>query len=63
MGTGYSVFLSAISLLMFNFTSSWGIVVNSVFLFVAGAFNCGPDSILGELLMWEKIRSLIDLLT
>ncbi|KAK3103726.1 hypothetical protein FSP39_021400 [Pinctada imbricata] len=46
-GTGYSICLSAVSLLLFNVTSSWGLIVNSVFLFLAGAFNCGPDSILG----------------
>ncbi|KAJ8301606.1 hypothetical protein KUTeg_020593 [Tegillarca granosa] len=47
LGTGFSVFLSALALLCFLFTSSWGIVINCLFLFIAGAFNCGPDSILG----------------
>lgn len=46
-GTGYSITLSAVSLLAFYLTSSWGIVFNTVFMFLAGVFNCGPDSILG----------------
>ena len=47
-GTSYSIILSAASLLAFYLTSSWGIVFNTVFMFLAGVFNCGPDSILGE---------------
>ncbi|CAI9720523.1 glucose-6-phosphate exchanger SLC37A2-like [Octopus vulgaris] len=46
-GTGISVLLSAISLLLFSWTSHWGLHFNNVFMFLAGAFNCGPDSILG----------------
>ena len=30
-------------------TGSWGMTFNTLFLFVAGAFNCGPDVILGKL--------------
>ncbi|XP_069101723.1 sugar phosphate exchanger 3-like [Argopecten irradians] len=46
-GTAASSLLSAISLLGFLLTSSWGIWFNGLFLFLAGVFNCGPDSILG----------------
>ncbi|XP_033746111.1 putative glycerol-3-phosphate transporter 5 isoform X1 [Pecten maximus] len=46
-GSAVSSLLSAISLLGFVLTSSWGIWFNGLFLFLAGVFNCGPDSILG----------------
>lgn len=47
LGTALSTALSGLSLLLFLLTGTWGIMFNSVFLFLAGAFNCGPDSILG----------------
>ncbi|XP_046354292.2 putative glycerol-3-phosphate transporter 5 [Haliotis rufescens] len=46
-GTWLSILLSTVSLILFLYTSSMGKVVNSVFMFLAGAFNAGPDTILG----------------
>ncbi|XP_071124154.1 uncharacterized protein LOC143077030 [Mytilus galloprovincialis] len=46
-GTGVSVLLSAISLTLFLLTCDWGWMFNVTFMFLAGAFNCGPDSLLG----------------
>lgn len=46
-GSALSAALSGASLFLFMVTGSWGIVFNCVFLFLAGAFNCGPDTILG----------------
>lgn len=46
-GTALSAALSGLSLLFFMLTGSWGILFNALFLFLAGAFNCGPDTILG----------------
>ncbi|XP_046574029.1 LOW QUALITY PROTEIN: sugar phosphate exchanger 3-like [Haliotis rubra] len=46
-GTWLSILLSTVSLILFIYTSSMGKVVNSVFMFLAGAFNAGPDTILG----------------
>lgn len=47
LGTTLSAFLSGITLVLFNLTSHWGIFFNNFFMLLAGAFNCGPDSILG----------------
>ena len=47
-GTALSVTASGISLFLFMVTGTWGMVLNGLFLFTAGAFNCGPDSILGK---------------
>ncbi|XP_013395115.1 sugar phosphate exchanger 3 isoform X2 [Lingula anatina] len=47
LGTALSMLLSTAALLMFAGTSSWGYLFNSLFMVLAGAFNCGPDSILG----------------
>ncbi|XP_052062468.1 uncharacterized protein LOC127702356 [Mytilus californianus] len=46
-GTGVSVLLSAVSLTLFLLTCDWGWMFNVSFMFLAGAFNCGPDSLLG----------------
>lgn len=40
--------LSTTMLILFAFTASWGTTTNSVFMLLAGAFNCGPDSMLGK---------------
>lgn len=37
---------SAVSLLLFMLTASWGFVFHAVFLAIAGALNCGPDVLL-----------------
>ncbi|KAK3585979.1 hypothetical protein CHS0354_038533 [Potamilus streckersoni] len=47
VGTCFSCFLSSVALILFLITGSWGMTFNSVLLFLAGGFNCGPDSILG----------------
>ncbi|XP_053377158.1 uncharacterized protein LOC123529818 isoform X2 [Mercenaria mercenaria] len=46
-GTALSAALSGLSLLLFMMTGTWGVLFNTLFLFLAGAFNCGPDTILG----------------
>ncbi|XP_005098766.1 putative glycerol-3-phosphate transporter 5 [Aplysia californica] len=40
------VLISTLGLVFFILTSSWGVLFNSVFLFIAGAFNAGPDILL-----------------
>lgn len=40
--------LSGISLCLFLVTCDWGWMFNVTFMFLAGGFNCGPDSILGK---------------
>ena len=35
-------------------TGSWGLFFNITFLALAGAFNCGPDSILGKFIIIRK---------
>jgi hypothetical protein len=40
--------LSGISLCLFLVTCDWGWMFNATFMFLAGVFNCGPDSILGK---------------
>ncbi|KAH3820537.1 uncharacterized protein LOC127832346 [Dreissena polymorpha] len=47
LGTTFSAAASALSLFLFMVTGSWGVFFNMIFLFLAGAFNCGPDTILG----------------
>ena len=42
--------LSTAMLILFTLTASWGVLINSVLMALAGAFNCGPDSILGTYL-------------
>ena len=41
-----SIVLSSLSLLSFILTAHWGAAVNVTFLLLAGATNCGPDSLL-----------------
>ena len=48
LGTGLSMLLSAGAFFFFAVTGTWGMLFNIIFLFSAGAFNAGPDSILGE---------------
>ncbi len=49
LASSAAVFLSTVSLLGFIATATSGIVINSIFMSLAGMFNCGPDCILGEL--------------
>ncbi|KAK3740600.1 hypothetical protein QZH41_009718 [Actinostola sp. cb2023] len=42
-GVCLTVLCSAISLALFYFTSDKGIIINCLFMFIAGACNCGPD--------------------
>lgn len=44
--SAFAIVGSAISLLLFMLTSSWGLVFHAVFLAIAGALNCGPDVLL-----------------
>ncbi|XP_025108745.1 putative glycerol-3-phosphate transporter 5 isoform X1 [Pomacea canaliculata] len=46
-GTALSVTMSTVALVMFTFTGSWGTTFNVAFLLLAGAFNAGPDTMLG----------------
>ncbi|KAK7089235.1 hypothetical protein V1264_024630 [Littorina saxatilis] len=47
LGTGISMMLSAGALVLFAMSGTWGMLFNISFLFLAGVFNAGPDSILG----------------
>ncbi|XP_041347592.1 putative glycerol-3-phosphate transporter 5 isoform X2 [Gigantopelta aegis] len=47
VGTAISIALSTLALCVFVVTSSWGLAVNSICMFLAGAFNAGPDTLLG----------------
>ncbi|XP_076447736.1 uncharacterized protein LOC143284689 isoform X2 [Babylonia areolata] len=47
LGTGLSMLSSSVALILFTLTGTWGMFFNIIFLFLAGAFNAGPDSILG----------------
>lgn len=46
-GVAVSIACSAGALVGFVLTSTWGHAANATFMMLAGAFNCGPDSILG----------------
>ena len=48
LGSMVAIFISTVALALFAVTASWGLTINSVLLFIAGAFNCGPDTILGK---------------
>ena len=45
-GCCLSVFLSALALIAFQITSTWGIAFNITFMLIAGICNCGPDPLL-----------------
>ncbi|KAK3761532.1 hypothetical protein RRG08_051220 [Elysia crispata] len=45
-GIAFFVLLSTVGLVLFMLTSSWGVFFNSVFMFMAGFFNAGPDILL-----------------
>jgi len=47
-GVTLTVVASAVALIVFNLTSSFGYAANSISMLFAGAFNCGPDTILGK---------------
>lgn len=47
IGSTLSSAISTIGLIGFFMTSQWGIIPNCLFMAIAGAFNCGPDTILG----------------
>lgn len=49
MGVTLSAALSASALILFQLTSNWGHALNSLCMVLAGAFNCGPDTILGKI--------------
>ena len=42
-GVSLAVMGSAVSFFLFHYTSHMGIPVNCLFMFIAGACNCGPD--------------------
>lgn len=42
-GVTLALFGSTIFMALFQFTGQWGILVNAVFMFLAGACNCGVD--------------------
>ena len=41
-----SIFLSSLALIVFQVTSTWGIMFNISFMLIAGVCNCGPDPLL-----------------
>jgi hypothetical protein len=52
LGTGLSMLGSAVGLVLFAITGGWGVGFSITFLFLAGAFNAGPDSILGTIFFY-----------
>ena len=62
LGTGISIGLSTFALFLFVVTSAWGLAVNSVCMFLAGAFNAGPDTLLGESSQRDTLRSILELM-
>ena len=42
-GVTLALFGSTLFLALFQFTGTWGFAVNAVFMFLAGACNCGVD--------------------
>jgi len=52
-GVFYALCGSAISLMLFQFTSKWGIFFNFIFLLLAGGCSSGPDSIVSGALASE----------
>lgn len=52
-GVFYALLGSAISLMLFQFTSDKGLVINFLFLFLAGGCSSGPDSIVSGALASE----------
>ena len=48
MATSVSMIFSAVFLILFTWTGKWGPVFNVISLFLVGAFNAGPDAILGK---------------
>ena len=52
-GVFYALLGSAISLMLFQFTSDKGLVINFLFLFLAGVCSSGPDSIVSGALASE----------
>ncbi|XP_028397737.1 putative glycerol-3-phosphate transporter 5 [Dendronephthya gigantea] len=45
-GCSLSLFLSAMALVAFQITSTWGIIFNITSMLIAGVCNCGPDPLL-----------------
>ncbi|XP_059177585.1 uncharacterized protein LOC131956955 [Physella acuta] len=45
-GIALFVLISTVALILFLITSTWGVFINSLFMFIAGAFNAGPDILL-----------------
>ena len=52
-GVFYALLGSAVSLMLFQFTSDKGLVINFLFLFLAGGCSSGPDSIVSGALASE----------
>lgn len=42
-GVTMALFGSTIFMALFQYTGQWGITVNAIFMFLAGACNCGVD--------------------
>ena len=53
LGVFVSLCIAAISLCLFQVTSKWGLSFNFIFLFLAGACQCGPDSVVAGALASE----------
>ncbi|XP_014663693.1 PREDICTED: sugar phosphate exchanger 2-like isoform X5 [Priapulus caudatus] len=47
LGSAISALFCTVCLLCFTLTRHWGVAFNSAFMVLVGAFNCGPDTILG----------------
>lgn len=57
-GITLSIVSSTITLIAFFVTNQWGFLFNVTFLTLAGAFNCGPDTLLGSSVPMEIGESL-----
>ena len=53
--------LSTTMLILFTLTASWGVLINSVLMALAGAFNCGPGFYTWYVFLWNygKINDLL----
>ena len=57
LGVFVAFAISGVSLYFFQVTSKWSIFFNFVFLFIAGAANCGPDLVVSGSLATEVAKA------
>ena len=57
LGVFVAFSISGLSLYLFEVTSTWSVYLNFIFLFVAGAANCGPDLVVSGSLATEVAKA------